>query len=300
VAPTDATVLIRGESGTGKELVATVIRQHSPRANRPMVMFNCAAVQETLLESELFGHERGAFTGAVSRKEGLFDRADGGVLLGEIGDVRWDPGQDPARAPGTDVRTRRRHETVRVDVRILAATHQDLERAIVDGRFRADLYHRLNVVTLYVRRCAAPRFRRCPGVPGAIRLELGVETPTLAGRPRQLWHRGRGTCASSSTACAACSSSRGFAISATTSFAMGSPGAVDLHLAKKRRSWTRMQAVAASRGSPRPWAGTVAEAMQRAGGSQSARRCSASAYAARSSAPRVRATTVVEEGEASR
>jgi len=185
VAPTGATVLIRGESGTGKELVARAIRQHSPRAAGPMVTFNCAAVQETLLESELFGHERGAFTGAVARKEGLFDRADGGtILLDEIGDVplgiqakilRVLQERTFERVGGT--------ETVRVDVRILAATHQDLERAIAEGRFRADLYHRLNVVTLYV----PPLRERAADIPALAHVfltrfaaELGVETPTLS------------------------------------------------------------------------------------------------------------------------
>src|SRR5262249_12626325 len=145
VAETDATVLIRGESGTGKELVARAIRLHSRRHDGPMVIVNCAAIAETLLESELFGHERGSYTGGVGRHEGFFERADGGtILLDEIGDVplgiqakvlRVLQEKTFERIGGT--------ETLRVDVRILAATNRDLERAIAEGRFREDLYHRL-------------------------------------------------------------------------------------------------------------------------------------------------------------
>ena len=152
VAPTDANVLIRGESGTGKELVAKAIRQHNRRSDGPMVMVNCAAIPETLLESELFGFERGAFTGAVGRRVGMFERASGGtILLDEIGDIplgiqakilRVLQEKTFERIGGT--------ETVRVDVRILAATNRDLEQAMAAGRFREDLYHRLNVVTIHV------------------------------------------------------------------------------------------------------------------------------------------------------
>src|ERR1041384_432582 len=152
VAPTDANVLIRGESGTGKELVAKAIRQHSRRSDGPMVMVNCAAIPETLLESELFGFERGAFTGAVGRRVAMFERASGGtILLDEIGDIplgiqakilRVLQEKTFERIGGT--------ETVRVDVRILAATNRDLEQAMAAGRFREDLYHRLNVVTIHV------------------------------------------------------------------------------------------------------------------------------------------------------
>jgi nitrogen regulation protein NR(I) len=152
VALTDATVLIRGESGTGKELVARAIHQHSTRGARPLMAVNCAAIPEPLLESELFGHERGAFTGAVSRKIGKFEQADGGtILLDEIGDM----------PPGTQAKILRvlqercfqrvgGNETVRVDVRMLAATNRDLEQAMSDGGFREDLYHRLNVVVIHV------------------------------------------------------------------------------------------------------------------------------------------------------
>ena len=152
VASTDATVLIRGESGTGKELVAKAIRQHSHRSDGPMVVVNCAAIPETLLESELFGYERGAFTGAVGRRVGMFERAQGGtILLDEIGDVPLGIQAKVLRV--LQDKTFERvggAETVRVDVRILAATNRDLERAMVEGRFREDLYHRLNVVTIHV------------------------------------------------------------------------------------------------------------------------------------------------------
>jgi two-component system nitrogen regulation response regulator GlnG len=152
VAATEATVLIRGESGTGKELVARVICKHSRRAESPMITVNCAAIPETLLESELFGFERGAFTGAHARRVGMFERADGGtILLDEIGDVPLGIQAKILRV--LQERTFERiggTETVRVDVRILAATNRDLEQAIAEGLFRADLYHRLNVVTMQV------------------------------------------------------------------------------------------------------------------------------------------------------
>ncbi len=150
VAPTDALVLIRGESGTGKELVARAIYNHSQRADKPFQVINCAAIPETLLESELFGYERGAFTGAVSRRVGKIERADGGtVFLDEIGDM-------PQSIQGKILRLLQERtierlgggETVAVDVRIIAATNRDLEAAVADGRFREDLYYRLTVVTI--------------------------------------------------------------------------------------------------------------------------------------------------------
>ena len=152
VTATDATVLIRGESGTGKELVAKAIHRHSLRSDRPLIVVNCVAIPETLLESELFGYERGAFTGATSRHLGTFERAHGGtILLDEIGDV-------PIGVQGKILRVLQEKtfervggsETLRADVRILAATHREVERAIVEGRFREDLYHRLNVVTIHL------------------------------------------------------------------------------------------------------------------------------------------------------
>jgi nitrogen regulation protein NR(I) len=150
VAAKPVTVLIRGETGTGKELIARAIYQHSERARAAFIAINCGAVPENLIESELFGHERGAFTGAEQRRIGRFEQAHRGTLfLDEIGDL----------PPGTQVKLLRvlqqqafqrvgGTETLSVDVRILAATHRDLETMIREGKFREDLFHRLNVVTL--------------------------------------------------------------------------------------------------------------------------------------------------------
>jgi DNA-binding NtrC family response regulator len=150
VAMTDASVLITGESGTGKELIAEAIHKKSLRKNRPFVQVNCAALTETLINSELFGHEKGAFTGATARKKGYFEQADGGtIFLDEIGDV---PQQTQVallrvlelgtfqRVGGT--------ETVKVDIRLVCATNKDLTRAIAEKTFREDLYYRINVVSL--------------------------------------------------------------------------------------------------------------------------------------------------------
>jgi DNA-binding NtrC family response regulator len=150
VAPTSSTVLVRGESGTGKELVARAVYQHSTRANRPFVIVNCVAIPETLLESELFGYEKGAFTGAVSRRIGKVEHADGGTLfLDEIGDMPL-PVQAKILRLLQDRKVERlgSHRSVPVDVRIIAATNRDLEAAIGEGRFRKDLYYRLNVVSV--------------------------------------------------------------------------------------------------------------------------------------------------------
>ena len=152
VAPTEATVLINGESGTGKELVASALHHKSLRSGGPFVKVNCAALAETLLESELFGHERGAFTGADRRREGRFVQAHGGTLfLDEIGET------SPAMQAKL-LRVLQEHElqrvggqeTIRVDVRIIVATNRDLEEEVAAGRFREDLYYRLNVVELEV------------------------------------------------------------------------------------------------------------------------------------------------------
>jgi two-component system response regulator AtoC len=152
VGPTDSTVLILGESGTGKELIAEAIHEHSTRSSRPLVKLNCAAIPETLLESELFGHEKGAFTGAYSRKLGKFEQADGGtLLLDEIGDMTLSTQAKILRAlQERELQRVGGGQTITVDVRILASTNKDLERAVRDGTFRDDLYFRLNVVTIHV------------------------------------------------------------------------------------------------------------------------------------------------------
>jgi two-component system NtrC family response regulator len=150
VAPSEATVLIRGESGTGKELIAKAIHFASPRASGPLVKVNCAALPETLLESELFGHEKGAFTGALTTRQGRFELADGGTLfLDEIGDL-------PLHLQAKLLRVLQEREyekvgssrPVQVNVRILAASHRPLEALIKAGQLREDLYYRLNVVTI--------------------------------------------------------------------------------------------------------------------------------------------------------
>ncbi len=150
VAPSQATVLIRGESGTGKELIANAIHFASPRSQMPLIKVNCSAIPETLLESELFGHEKGAFTGATQRRIGRFEEASGGtIFLDEIADL----------SPGTQVKLLRilqekefqrlgSNQTLKTDVRVMAATNQDLEESMKKGLFREDLYYRLNVIAI--------------------------------------------------------------------------------------------------------------------------------------------------------
>src|SRR5437764_9926941 len=152
VAPQDVNVLILGESGTGKELVARALYQHSRRADQPFLAINCAAIPESLLESELFGHEQGAFTGAIRRRIGKFEQCDRGTLfLDEIGDM-----PAPLQAKMLRVLQEQQferlgsNETVQTQVRVLAATNHDLQKSVQEGRFRKDLYYRLNVVTLRV------------------------------------------------------------------------------------------------------------------------------------------------------
>lgn len=150
VGQSKATVLLRGESGTGKELVAKLIHENSPRAGKPFIKVSCAALSETLLESELFGHEKGSFTGAIQTRKGRFELADGGtIFLDEIGDLplpvqvkllRVLQEMEFERVGGVD--------TLSIDVRTIAATHRELENAILEGTFRQDLYYRLNVVPI--------------------------------------------------------------------------------------------------------------------------------------------------------
>jgi two-component system response regulator HydG len=152
VAPSEATVLVTGESGTGKEMIAGAIHTNSPRKTGPFIRINCAAITETLLESELFGHEKGSFTGADRRKEGKFRQADRGtIFLDEVSEMslgmqvkllRVLQEREFTRVGGEDL--------IRVDVRVIAATNRDLLRAVTEGRFREDLYYRLNVVNLRV------------------------------------------------------------------------------------------------------------------------------------------------------
>jgi two-component system nitrogen regulation response regulator GlnG len=177
LAHSNATVLINGESGTGKELVALALHRHSLRADKPFVALNMAAIPRDLLESELFGHERGAFTGAQSRRIGRFEQADGGTLmLDEIGDM-------PAELQTRLLRVLAdgefypvgAHTPKKVNVRIIAATHQDLEKRVKDGRFREDLFHRLNVIRIHI---PALRDRR-EDIPLLLRHFLGLAAKEL-------------------------------------------------------------------------------------------------------------------------
>ena len=152
VAPQDVTVLILGESGTGKELIARAVYQHSRRSQAPFLAINCAAIPETLLESELFGHERGAFTGADRRRIGKFEQASGGtIFLDEVGDMSLATQAKVLRLLQDQQFERVGGEgTIRTDVRVIAATNQNLEAHVADGRFRQDLFYRLNVFTIHV------------------------------------------------------------------------------------------------------------------------------------------------------
>ena len=152
VAPTDALVLLRGESGTGKELVARAVYQYSGRNSQPFSIINCVAIPDTLLESELFGYERGAFTGASVRRVGKIEQAGGGtIFLDEIGDMPLSIQAKLLRLlQENQIERLGGREPISVDVRIIAATNRDLEEAVASGRFREDLYYRLNVVTLHL------------------------------------------------------------------------------------------------------------------------------------------------------
>src|SRR5262249_28602123 len=152
VAPTDATVLVTGETGTGKELIARAIHLRSARARPPLVTVHCAAVPQTLIASELFGHERGAFTGAIERRKGRFEQAHGGTLfLDEVGDLP--PEVQVMLLRVLQERTFERlggSSTIRADVRLVAATHRDLAEATRAGSFRDDLFYRLNVFPIHI------------------------------------------------------------------------------------------------------------------------------------------------------
>ncbi len=177
VASKPVTVLVRGETGTGKELIARAIYQHSDRAEAPFIAINCAAIPETLLESELFGHERGAFTGADAKRIGRFEQADHGtIFLDEIGDLT--PGTQAKLLRVLQEKTLQRlggKETISVDVRVVAATHRDLETAIREKQFREDLYYRLNVVAITL----PPLRHRREDVPDLVRYFLGKHGPDL-------------------------------------------------------------------------------------------------------------------------
>ena len=184
VAATPATVLIRGATGTGKELIARAIYQHSLRADKPFIAVNCAAIPDTLLESELFGHERGAFTGAQTRRIGRFEQAHGGtIFLDEIGDLNANTQGKLLRVLQERCIQRLGSEaSILVDVRVLAATHRDLETAIKEKEFREDLFYRLSVVTIML----PPLNERTEDIPQLAKYfihrfgkELGLDSPSV-------------------------------------------------------------------------------------------------------------------------
>jgi two-component system nitrogen regulation response regulator NtrX len=152
VAPTNSRVLILGENGTGKELVAKAIHKNSKRSDRPFIQVNCAAIPDELIESELFGHEKGSFTGAISRTQGKFEQANNATLfLDEIGDMSLRTQSKVLKAIEDQVFTRiGGKESIKVDVRVISATNKDLMREVEQGKFREDLYYRLNVIPIYV------------------------------------------------------------------------------------------------------------------------------------------------------
>lgn len=184
LANSNITVLINGESGTGKELVARALHRHSPRAEAPFIALNMAAIPRDLMESELFGHEKGAFTGANSRREGRFEQADGGALfLDEIGDM---PGETQTRllrvlADGEFYRVGG-HTSLRTDVRIIAATHQDLEGLVRRGEFREDLFHRLNVIRIHIPKLSERR----EDIPRLMEFFFDKAARELGGEPKVL------------------------------------------------------------------------------------------------------------------
>lgn len=185
VAPTDARVMITGQNGTGKEVVARRIHAQSERKSGPFVEVNCAAIPGELIESELFGHEKGAFTSAVKQRKGRFEQAQGGTLfLDEIGDMALPAQAKMLRALQERVIQRvGGDKNIKVDVRVLAATNKDLAEEIREGRFREDLFHRLNVIPIHVPSLA----ERSEDVPllvehflGGVAADLGVKAPRFA------------------------------------------------------------------------------------------------------------------------
>src|SRR5918912_2100611 len=187
VAPTDARVLITGESGTGKELVAAAIHAASARRDRPFVRVNCAAIPRDLVESEMFGHERGAFTGATERRIGRFELADRGtLLLDEVGDLGADAQAKLLRAiEAREIERVGGGKPISVDVRIIAAMNMDLQRAAAESRFREDLYFRLNVIPLSI-----PPLRDRPDDIAALVLHFSALYRTRSGRPAPRWSEG--------------------------------------------------------------------------------------------------------------
>lgn len=180
----NVTVMINGESGTGKELVASALHRHSPRASQPFIAINTAAIPKDLLESELFGHERGAFTGAQTTRRGRFEQADGGTLfLDEIGDMPADLQTRLLRVLATGEFYRvGGHDPIKVNVRIIAATHQDLEKLVKEGKFREDLFHRLNVIRIQL----PPLRERQEDVPLLLRHFLQSAAKELSVEPKVL------------------------------------------------------------------------------------------------------------------
>ena len=212
IAPTDGTVLLEGETGTGKDVLARAIHLASPRAKQPFVVVDCGAISYNLIESELFGHERGAFTGAVASRHGAFEHADGGTLfLDEIGELPIDV--QPKLLRVLETREFRRvggNKTLRADVRVVAATKRDLKREVERGKFREDLYFRLAVVPVTVPRCA--RGARTSAARPPLSCSRARRTTPRSARSRWPTTRSRrsrrtigpATCAS----CATCSSAR--------------------------------------------------------------------------------------------
>jgi two-component system nitrogen regulation response regulator NtrX len=184
VAPSDARVLITGESGTGKELVAAAIHAQSARKERPFVRVNCAAIPRDLVESEMFGHERGSFTGATERRLGRFELAHTGtLLLDEVGDLGAEAQAKLLRAiEAKEIERVGGGKPIRIDVRILAATNQDLERAVKDGRFREDLYFRLSVIPISV----SPLRERPGDIPALVRHFAALQR-RRSGQPAPEW-----------------------------------------------------------------------------------------------------------------